>query len=321
VSAARIWSAGCGRVARAPVLIAVLWLTSAGIGLMPALLLHDRIATHLGDSLEADLAADGVNDDWMHEFRAQNDPIARALRPDVVGFAAVMDNTSALADVDFPSAGVVFLGLAFVAALWFLTPGAIDRLAADRPAGSGHFLGTCGAFSGRMIRLAVVAALVYAFLFTSLHPWLFEDMFENLTRNTTVERTAFFMRLALYIVFFLIVGLFNLLFDFTKVRMVVEDRHSVVAAIVAAARFVRGNPRIAAGVYVLNVLAFAVVLAAYAAVAPGAGTSGLDMWGGFVVGEIYIAARLAVKLAFWGGEAVALQARFGCPGFVRRTSG
>jgi hypothetical protein len=59
------------------------------------------------------------------------------------------------------------------------------------------------------------------------------------------------------------------------------------------------------------------VLAVYGLAAPGAGTAGLDMWVGFLLGQAYLAARLAVKLLFWGSEIVALQARFNAPGFVR----
>ena len=40
----------------------------------------------------------------------------------------------------------------------------------------------------------------------------------------------------------------------------------------------------------------------YALVAPGAGGSGLRMWLGFGVGQIYVLARLWVKLTFWASE-------------------
>ncbi|HUR33493.1 MAG TPA: hypothetical protein VM032_06835, partial [Vicinamibacterales bacterium] len=158
---------------------------------------------------------------------------------------------------------------------------------------------------------------VYAALFGSVHRWLFDDVFDSVTRNLTVERTAFFVRLAMYVVFFVVVGVANLLFDFTKVRMVVEDRHSVIGSIASAGQFIRANPRVAMGAYAMNVIAFVLVLATYALIAPGAGSADWTMWSGFLVGQLYIAARLAVRLAFWGGEIAALQIRFGCPGFVR----
>ena len=115
----------------------------------------------------------------------------------MIGFAAVLDNASALADVDIRSMVVVFSGLVFVGLVWFLSPGIICRLAIDRPLGAGLVVGVAGTFGFRMAKLGVVAAAVYGALFMSVHPWLFDDVFDRMTRDVTVERTAFLLRLAL----------------------------------------------------------------------------------------------------------------------------
>ena len=168
-----------------------------------------------------------------------------------------------------------------------------------------------------MLRLSLVSTLVYAVLFGAFHEWLFGNVLESLTRNMTVERSAFFVRLACYGLFLGLVAMFNLLFDFARVRLVVEDRHSLVASIAAGGRFIRSHARLAAGVYALNIGTLGVVLAAYAMVAPGAGGAGWGMWAGLAVSQAFILARLAVKLSFWGGEISALQTELAYPGFVR----
>lgn len=302
---------------RAPGLLGLLWLVSVAIAVPPALALHDAVSTHLGASLEAESAASGVNYDWMQEFREQATPLGRTLRADVIGFAAVMDNTSALADRSSRAPVVVIGGVIYVLLLWFLTPGLIQRLAADRPLGAQAFLGRCGGSAMRMLRLSAVATLTYALLFGSVHTWLFDNVFDTLTHDTTVERTAFFIRLGLYVAFFAVVAAVNLVFDFAKVRMIVEDRHSVLSSVNASLRFVGSRPAAALGVYALNLALLLLVLAAYFLVAPGAGTAGWTMWTGFAVSQAYIAARIATKLAFWASEAAALQGAFACPGFVR----
>jgi hypothetical protein len=171
-----------------------------------------------------------------------------------------------------------------------------------------------------MAKLGVVAAAVYGALFLSVHAWLFDDVFDRMTREMTVERTAFFLRLALYVLFFLLVAAVNAVFDFARVRIVVEDRRSTLASIAAAARFIRNNARMACGVYLLNVASFVLVVGAYALVAPGASGGNWSAWYAFTLGQAYVAARLAVKLAFWSSEVAALQSRFDCPGFVRGVS-
>lgn len=292
-------------------------MVSVAIAVPPALALHDAVSTHLGESLEAETAASGVNYDWMQEFREQATPLGGTLRADVIGFSAVMDNASALADMSSRSPVVVIGGLVYVLLLWFLTPGIIQRLAADRPIGAQAFLGRCGGSALRMLRLSAAATLTYALLFGSVHAWLFDELFDSLTRDTTVERTAFFIRLAFYVAFFAVVAAANLVFDFAKVRMVVEDRHGVLSSVAAAVRFVRARPGVALGVYVLNLALLLSVFALYYVAAPGAGTTGWPMWAGFAVSQAYIAARILTKLAFWASEAAALQAVFRCPGFVR----
>lgn len=312
------WADGLRRVRRAPALLLVLWAATLVVTIPPALFLHDEISTSLGPSVEADTAADGVNYNWMQEFRASAGPLGRTLRPDVIGFAAVLDNTSALVDVSPRSMVMIASGAGFIVLLWFLTAGIVHRLAADCPIRIGGFLGTCGAFLFRMLRLGLVSTLVYAALFGPFHEWLFGSVLESVTRNMTVERSAFFVRVACYGLFLGLVAMFNLLFDFAKVRLVVEDRRSIVASIAAGGRFIRNRPGLAAGVYTLNVGTLGVVLAVYAMVAPGAGGAGWGMWAGLAVSQAFILARLAVKLSFWGGEISALQTELAHPGFVRR---
>ncbi|MFN7984387.1 MAG: hypothetical protein U0Q11_21290 [Vicinamibacterales bacterium] len=317
MSALFIWRAGLRRVARAPWLVALLWCLTLVITIPPALALNDAVSTHLGSSLEADTAASGMNYDWMQEFRAQADSIGRSLRPDVIGFAAVVDNASAFADMSQRPAFIVVASVFFVGFLWLLTPGILCRLAVNRRIGPGAFAGTCGAFAGRILRLNIVSMFFYGTLVGTVHQWLFDDVFDAVTHDLTVERTAFLFRVVFYVLFFALLALCNLVFDMAKVRLVVEDRRSVLATIVSALDFTVSNSRLVIGAYGANLLTLALVVGTYAAIAPGVGGAGAAMWITFIVGQVYIAARLCVKLAFWASGVAALQSRLAYDGFVR----
>ena len=89
MSALGVWLQGIGRVRRAKSLVLLLWFATIAVTIPPAIELHNAVKTHLGASLEADSAADGMNFDWLQEFRAQANPLGRSLRPDVIGFAVV----------------------------------------------------------------------------------------------------------------------------------------------------------------------------------------------------------------------------------------
>jgi hypothetical protein len=62
----------------------------------------------------------------------------------------------------------------------------------------------------------------------------------------------------------------NAVVDYAKVRAVVEDRRSMVGALVAALRFVRRNAAAVFGLYLLDAAVFVALLIVYALVAPGA---------------------------------------------------
>ena len=310
------WRDGIRRVASAPLILAGVWLMTTLVGLPFALLLRAEIVSHLGASLASESAANGVNYEWMQEFADQATGLGTTLRPTILGFGAVLDNLSAFVDnTARPLVIVTAAGLYIV--LWlFVAGGIIDRYARDRATGVHGFFSASGVFFFRFLRLGLVMFAVYGLLFGYLHPWLFDRMYPRFIREVDIEQTAFFVRAGLYLVFGLALGVCNLVFDYAKVRAVVEDRRSALGALTSGLRFVRRNAGAAATLYLLDMGLFAIALAAYAAVAPGAGRIGWTMWVGFAIAQLYILARLCVKLIFWASETALFQGRLAHAGYV-----
>ena len=310
------WTDGARRVARAPAIVVGMWLATVLISLPLTLALRTELMTHLGSSLAAGTAAQGVNYEWMQEFADQSAGLGSTFRPTIIGFGAVLDNLSAFVDA-VPRPVLITTTAAAYILLWlFLAGGIIDRYARDRPTRGHGFFSASGGLFGRFLRLAVIMAVVYGVLFGVVHPWLFDWMYTRLTRNLDVERSAFMIRASLYLVFGLILAPVNLVFDYAKVRLVVEDRRSAVAALPAALQFVRRHAAAALGVYALNIAAFAVVLAVYAAIAPRAGGAGWMMWAGFALSQLYVLGRVWVKLTFWASGTALFQSRLAHAGYV-----
>jgi hypothetical protein len=284
------------------------WLATMLIAIPLAGVLRGMIVQQLGQSMVAETVATSASGDWLQEFADQASGIGVTFRPTIIGFGAVLDNLSAFFD-NLPRPLVIVGAASAYILIWiFLAGGIIDRVARNRPTGAHGFFSVSGVFFFRFLRLALVQWIVYAILFGSLHPYLFSTLFPRLTRETTVERNAFMLRLALYFAFGLLVALFNLLFDYAKVRAVVEDRRSMLGALNAASRFLLRHGA-ATRVYLLNVIAFAILVALYAVVAPGFGQSGLTIWLGVAIGQIYIVARLWLKLVCWASETALFQSR------------
>ena len=305
---------GWARVRRAPWVVLGVWLSTVAVALPSAVALHAMLAAHLGASLAAETAATGVNFDWWNEFLAQAGGVGQSFVPAILGFAAVMKNLGAVADAEGVPAALAGVIVVQMAVSLFLAGGVLDRLARDRAFGAGAFFSACGVFFFRFTRLAVIAGACYWLLFAVLHPWLFGTVYTALTRDLTVERTAFAYRVALYVVFALPVLAVNVVFDYAKTRAVVEDRRSMIGALVAGWRFVARHPWEVAGLYALNATLFAGVLAIYVTVAPGASAG---LWA-FAVGQLYIVLRVLVRLRFAASQTSLFQSRLAHAGYVAR---
>ena len=305
---------GLMRVKRAPWLVIGLWLSTLLLALPLSLALHALLGEHLGSSMAAQAVAEGLSFDWWNEFLAQTTGVGKTFVPAILGFAAILQNLSGVADASGPPSPVVWVVVAQLLLSTFLLGGLLDRLARDRAIGAGAFFAACGVYVFRFLRLSVMALAVYAFLFIIVHGWLFDRLYPRLITELTVERTAFFYRLGLYAVFGALVLFTNLVFDYAKVRAVVEDRRSMIGALSAGFRFVRRNPGATVGLYGVNSLAFVAVLFAYYFVAPGAAADARA----FAIGQVFIVFRVIVRLQFAASQTALFQGRLAHAGYVAR---
>jgi hypothetical protein len=316
MSPLRAWRDGIRRVASAPLILAGVWAMTTLITLPLALALRGEVSRHLGSSLAAMNAADGVNYEWLREFADQATGLGTTLQPTIIGFGAVLDNLSGFLDnTTRPAAIVGVTGLYLL--LWmFVAGGIIDRYARNHATGVQGFFSASGVFFFRFVRLGIVMLTVYGLLFGIVHAFLFERLYPRLIREVDVERTAFHIRAALYFVFVLALGGFNLIFDYAKVRAVVEDRRSAIGALLSGWRFIRRNFGATMMLYLLDVGLFALAVTAYGAVVPRSAGTGWTMWIGFAIAQLFILARLAVKLTFWASETALFQSRLAHAGYV-----
>ena len=298
---------GWRRVLRAPVLLATLWLVSLLMVIPAGLLVESSIAGSLGNSLDAQTMATGVNSEWWDRFGESASGLTTTFSPTIIGFGAVLDNASRFIDNRPLPAGILGLAVLTVSLWLFVAGGVIDRYARMRPTRSHGFLAACGVFGVRFLRLGIVAALGYAFIFGLVHGWLFDLLYPLAIHNVTVERSAFLLRFSLYGVFLLVLGFWNVVMDYAKIRAVVEDRRSMLGSVLAAWTFVIRHPLKTGLLYALNVAGFVLVLAIYALVAPGAAGYGAAAWLAFAIGQAYLLARVAVKLTFYASQTALFQ--------------
>jgi hypothetical protein len=307
MTAGQAFRSGIRRVNGAPLVVAGLVGVTLLVALPLSIALRGMIAAHLGRSLAADAVASGASYDWWQEFSSQASGLGATFVPSIIGFGAVLDNVAGLVD-NVPLASTIAGATAAWMVVWsFLSGGVIDRLARGRPTRAPGFFAACGRCFWRFVRLGAVAWVAYAVLFAYVHGYLFGDVVGRLTRDATAERTAFALHAAGYALFLLLLASGSLLFDYARIRIVVEDRRSALGSLAAAARFIRRRPGGTIGLYLLNAAAFAAAVLVYAMVAPGAPRTGASAWLTLAIGQLYIVARHYLKLVFYASQTAYFQ--------------
>jgi hypothetical protein len=281
-------------------MLAATFLLALPLGLV----IERSLETHLGRSLEADTAVDGWNAGWAAEYAAQAKGVERTFTYEILGFGGTLAVLSDLIDNVALNPTIAIAAGASVALWVVLSGGLIDRFARGRPVRTAQFFSACGVYAVRFMRLAVVIGAAYYALFRWLHPFLFERVYRHAIRDMTSEREAAIWRIGLYAIFLLALTIVGAVADFAKVRAVVEDRRSMLSALAASLRFIRRRPFRIAGLFLLNGLAWVVILRLWMSVAPGAAA---PVWWAFLITELYLLARVWAKLAFMASEVVLFQ--------------
>jgi hypothetical protein len=305
---ATAWLDGWRRVRRAPAIVLGVFALTFAAAVPFALALRSALAAHLGNSLEAASAAGGANWNWWQEFISQASGLDATFTPRIVGFAATLDSLSAIMDARRETTALLGLLAAYLALWTWLQGGIIDRYARQRPIRAHGFAAASGVFFFRFLRLGSMAGLVYWWLFAYVHPWLFDARLTALTRGLDSERMAFAWRLAAYAVFGLLVAMTNVVFDYARIRMVVEDRRSAVGGLAAAVRFILRRRSAVAGLWLANALMFAGGVAVWSLLAPGVVPAGAMLGLAFVAAQVFVLVRLAMKLHFVASQTSLFQA-------------
>lgn len=295
---------GWHRALAAPYVVVGALLVTLIASVPAAAVVGGAVAVEVGDGLEGERAFGGWPGAWADELEHNRSDAAATLTRGILGFGGTLSAVGALVDgrsVHPSLVGPIVLYLV----LWvFLSGGVIDRLARARPLGADVFLATCGRYMLRLVRVSLVAALGYWALFGLLRPLIFGVALSGLT--STPESGALTGRqLAAYAIFLAALGAFTIIADMARVRLVVEDRYSALAAWTSSWRFVRRRFGRMSGLFLLNLLGQLVLLRLWLQVAPGAAT---PPYVALAATLVYLVARIWARLAFIASETVFFQA-------------
>lgn len=299
---------GLGRVLQHWWLVGLVWLLNLGLALPFAWVMAEEIEGAIGPSLVHEDLRRGFDLGWFGEFEAEAEGLAATFSPTLDGAGAFYANLEAWIDAGLfrqpPS--IVALGVGY-ALLWaFLLGGVLHRLAGSRFLDDPGFLAASGRTFFPFVRLALLSAVLY-YLIYRLQAWLFH-LVEVSTRDVTVERVVLVYTLLAAAATAALLGIVHLIFDYAKIATVIEGRRSMTMASLRGLGFVLSYPvRSVALAMLVGLLAVALVLL-YSFVAPGPGQSSVvAVLAAFALGQLFLAAKLGLRLLLLGSETALFQ--------------
>jgi hypothetical protein len=299
--AVRAIAEGLWMVLCAPVLVAAVTLVTLATAVPFGLVLGTRLQTALAAQQPVSEGSTEIDPEWWMEYRQHAKGLEATFTPTIIGFAAPLDNLSALLDAS-PRPLALAVPVVASGVVWgFLWGGVIHRFARGYRVGLREFVSAGLRHTPRLVLVSVAAALVYLLLYLTLHAWLFGPIYERLAARASSERDAFLWRVVLYAAFGAVLIGVSLIVDYTRVSLVSSRVPTVGGAIFSSARFVRGHLPSVLTLYLCTGTLFVALLAAYGTSETYSGTR-LGGWRAVLIGQAYIVARLAIRLMLAASE-------------------
>ncbi|HEX6164827.1 MAG TPA: hypothetical protein VFZ31_15770 [Vicinamibacterales bacterium] len=299
MTALRALGGGLLRVLSSPLVVIAAMVAMLLAALPFALVVGSELQTALSNQQPINLDAGEIDPEWWFEYRQHAEGLAATFTPAIIGFAAPLDNLSAMLD-GTRRPWVLLAPYALAVAVWsFLWGAALERFAYGSSR-FGFFRAGARTFT-RFLVISVIAAAIMIVLYLTIHPLLFRVLAPSLESSASTERSAFMMRIALYAVFGAMLSLLGVIADYARVAMVAGPAASPADALRSGAAFVRRHVGSVVTLFLLTGSLFAALLVVYGYVDVYGG-SRVGGWRGIAIAQAYILARLVIRLTFGASE-------------------
>lgn len=195
----RAFVAGVRDVVTAPALVLVVTVAMLASAVPFGLVLGAQLQSALASRQPVYLGTADIDAEWWMEFRDHADGLAATFTPAIIGFAAPLDNLSAL--VDGTPRPLALLGpVVLSGVLWaWLWGGVLERYHRRQRLRPREFWNAGWRYFSRFASISALAALLQLILFLTVHRVLFGPVYGAVAGQITSERDAFFVRVLFYL--------------------------------------------------------------------------------------------------------------------------
>jgi hypothetical protein len=284
---------GLGLARRTRSVVWVLFLANLGLALLAGLPIYRGILSFTGHSLMSRSLLYGFSTDWLVDFSVNS--------PRSLNRYAEM---------------IALFGLLSIPVNTILAGGILGRLrrGAELPFSLGDFCRDSSHYAWRLLRLMIMGLICYWLVFRVLHQSLGE-LVNKWTSDASDDRVVFWAHLGVTALVLIGLVFVNLVMDYARVKLVMEESASAVEAFLAALGFSLGRLGKALAVYAIPSLCGIALLGIYrlvipwhlvdtqlAGVSPGAYREPLTLALLFIVQQLIMFGRYWFRVATWASE-------------------
>lgn len=288
--------------------ILLAYVSSVLLALVLAAALSVNLEGSMGHGLAGENLRQGFDPLWYLSFKASASGLSTTFEPGVVGVGAVFKGLEKMLSGKIFQSYVSIAGVGILYMLFwtFFSAGFISIYSAAE--GQPSFFQRAAVFFPRFLLLGALAGVAYFLLFYFVLDWL-NNAVEELTRETIDERVHLAYVALKYVVIWVLVAGINLIFDYSKILVVLRNHKNALSAPWHGLRIVFSNFGKTFGLYLSIGIVWVVLMLFYWLVAPGADQSSwLTIAGAFLLGQIYLLMKIGTRCLFYAGQTAMFEA-------------
>ncbi|MCK4556237.1 MAG: hypothetical protein KAU47_01875 [Candidatus Aminicenantes bacterium] len=301
------WNFGRGFIAtgRVTKMVLFLYIVNLLFSLLLAIPMYSSLKDSLGQSEAGSRMAEGFDYIWWEEFRDDAKGLETTFSPSIIGKGAILNNLESLIQMRFffiPPLLMAF-GLFYIIFRVFLAGGILSTFNKDIPRFTlREFSQGAGTQFFRFLSLMLLSwGLIMAigiFFLDSIN-----SIINDIAAESTTEVTPFILRLALSALTFAFLLFVQMVFDYARIKIVLEKSRNIFKSTLEALGFVFKHPFSTFGLFYLIFLIQAAVTLAYILLKEIIPQSNFPLvLAAFFIQQLFIFALIWIRCLFYSSQ-------------------
>ena len=251
-----------GRVAK---MVLFLYVINFLFSLLLAIPMYNSLKGSLGQSEAGSRMAEGFDYIWWQEFRDDAKGLESTFSPSIIGKGAILNNLESLIQLTFFYAPPLLMafGLFYIIFRVFLAGGILSTFNQDMPKFTlREFAQGAGTHFFRFLALMLLSWGILMAIGTIFLGSIY-SFIDNIASESISEVTPFILRLALSVLTFGFLLFVQMVFDYARIKIVLEENRNIFRSALGALGFVFKHPFPTFGLFYLIFLIQAAVTVVY----------------------------------------------------------